>query len=525
MRPSRATLLPGVPLVLCLPLVAIRRCWGLSASDVWSGSVWEQAQKARDKHASNSDRLMQHLWQHPERADQFVDCDILADSETDKHFKFLNLYDADDAREDLLNALPADGYVRGLWPVKDGKSTVPYTIASGVGSTLSSVFERAARRWEAAASVKFVKSSQKPHLEVTLDGGCFATLGYHASEPRKLSLHPGRCTEPVVVHLLGHVLGLPHPTSTVGRADEQYLMPHHAAPRALGVLSTRAGAAFDPLDIMAVDPWFCAVGNRSTWRPLSPILYRWAAVTGSWTLAGHPNPERRSASTGLLQKEIQQRAGQHACSNRCSDPCREFVTPLCICVRPFEMADPAYEKLATDEGLWKFDMGKKLPGFSKSKELNIKLLNAPKIRAFFHSTNVDELGFADEDGAKCWQCSLFVFVVHTNGVFDSQRNRLVALGSRCTLFSLELNGVLEEAWYRLCLHHLLHTTTAAGDVQLAFRGPATVLIRYFSAQDVFAEFHKQFTEKVTLSWSEQKTVGCRCADGPAREIQNSVVKQ
>ena len=102
------------PLCLCLLLLILPCCSGLTADDLWSGRIWDRAQRARDRHAFNSDRLMQHIWQRPDIADKFVDCDILADSQTDKHFQFLNLYDANEERERLLGKLPADGYVRDL---------------------------------------------------------------------------------------------------------------------------------------------------------------------------------------------------------------------------------------------------------------------------------------------------------------------------------------------------------------------------------------------------------------------------
>ena len=522
------SLCPRTPLWLCLLIAAFPCCAGLDAGDVWSGKIWDMAQSARDKHAFNSDRLMQHIWQHPDRADQFVDCDILADSETEKHFQFLNLYDADDAREDLLSGLPGDGYVRGMWPLKPSErlmgrmaATVHYKISKEVDAESTSAFRKAIDRWQTAASVQFMKSSQKPYLEVVLDGGCFATLGYHPTEPRKLSLHPGRCTETVIVHLLGHVLGLPHPTSIVGRTNDLYLMPHHAAPRSMGVLSTRAGAAFDPFDIMAVDPWFCGVSNRTTWRPLSPSRYRWLAVVGRWDLAKYGNPERRSASTGLLQREIQLKSGTDGCRDRCADPCQEFLTNACSCRRPFdELTDAVYQKLG--EKQWLFDMGKDFP-LRAGGYLKERLLDAPKTRVFFHSTDDDGKDKKDDSGTKCWQCSTIVFTMHTRDVFDSKENQLIALGSRCTLFSMEVNGAIEEAWYRLCMHDLLHNYD--GDVEVAFRGPGSILIRYFGSEDVFPDFHKSFKETVDFSWDTDRLVGCKCSNPPSAEVQYSVSKK
>ncbi|XP_043192747.1 uncharacterized protein LOC122365505 [Amphibalanus amphitrite] len=512
----------GLPVALWL--VTIRRCSGLSADDVWSGSIWEKAQRARDKNASNSDRLMQHIWQNPETADKFIDCDILADSETDKYFQFLTLYDADDAREDLLNALPDDGYVRGPWPLKDGVSIIPYTIPTKMDTTQLAYFIGAFRRWQKAASVDFVKGSKdKPHLEVMEGGGCYATLGYHPTLPRQLSVHAGRCTETIIVHLLGHVLGLPHPTSTVGRANEQYLMPHHAAPRSMGVLRTRAGTAFDPFDVMAVDPWFCGVFNRSTWRPLSPIRYKWAAVTGHWALTGYENPERRSASTGLLQREIQRLAGKDGCTNQCSDPCRQFLTPKCECVTPYEATDDAYVKLAKAEGLWHLDMAAQVNKDLTPDSLKFRLVPSPKILMFFHTTNEAHFVTEDVDGTKCWQCTLFVVTVYLYASMEPPASRLVALGSRCSLFSMEVNGALEEGWFRLCMHHLLQSEGRY--IYMAFRGPGTVLIRYFGSEDQFPEFHKHFTDEIRFGWSVQKMKDCKCSDGPAVEIQSSMIKQ
>ena len=520
-------LCPRTPLWLFLLIAAFPCCVGLDAGDVWSGKIWDMAQSARDKHAFNSDRLMQHIWQHPDRADQFVDCDILADSETEKHFQFLNLYDDNLAREDLLSGLPGDGYVRGMWPLKEspltGKMTamVRYKLSKEVDAKSASAFRKAIARWQTAASVQFMKSSQKPYLEVVLDGGCFATLGYHPTEPRKLSLHPGRCTETVIVHLLGHVLGLPHPTSIVGRTNDLYLMPHHAAPRSMGVLSTRAGAAFDPFDIMAVDPWFCGVSNRTTWRPLSPSRYRWLAVVGRWNLAKYGNPEERSASTGLLQREIQLKSGTNGCEKKCTDPCQEFLTPSCGCVRPFdELTDDAYQKLAQSEGQWQVDIGEKFP--SKTS-FPFRLLDAPKTTVLFHSTDFSHSDKTDESVTKCWQCTAFVLKLHTNGLFDSKENQLIALGSRCSLFSMEVNGVIEEAWYRLCMHDLL--LSYDGDVELAFRGPGSILIRYFGSEDVFPDFNKSFKEKMKVSWNANRLGNCKCSDPPNAEVQYSVSKK
>ncbi|XP_037084489.1 uncharacterized protein LOC119104865 [Pollicipes pollicipes] len=240
-------------------------------------------------------------------------------------------------------------------------------------------------------------------------------------------------------------------------------------------------------------------------------------------------------STILLQKELRGKGFVPKCdqsrsaAKTCSESCSSVQKEDCTCMRVREKSK-ALSSTGNMDKCYYLDMAEAFnSGASFAQPLrNMMNVDGGNLCVVYHSTDVPGSGVVA--GIKCWQCAIFVFKVIATRLFGStstsekerEEFRLFALGSRCSLLNIEVNSALEEGWYRLCMHHLAN---ADGSVQVAFRGPGTVLMRYFSSVSEFSQFHYAFRNRVVIRWKVEEAKGCDCATGPAAEVQYSTVRQ
>lgn len=119
------------------------------------------------------------------------------------------------------------------WPA----NTVSYTIATPGPS--KELVEHAMSRWSGGTCVKFKESSSGNHLVIKYGDGCYAELGYKGVSKQVLVLSEDCESEPVLVHLLGHVLGLPHTHSRPDRDKHLYVRAHNGLVEDFMYLNTK----------------------------------------------------------------------------------------------------------------------------------------------------------------------------------------------------------------------------------------------------------------------------------------------
>ncbi|XP_037072177.1 astacin-like metalloprotease toxin 3 [Pollicipes pollicipes] len=139
--------------------------------------------------------------------------------------------------------------VANPWP----SNTVKYKI--GTPGPSKELVEHAMARWSGGTCVKF-KEDKSGTLEIKYGEGCYAQLGYTGSH-QVLVLAKDCESEPVLVHLLGHVLGLPHAHSRPDRDKYLYVRAHNGLVDDFMYLNTKDYAAcpFNYQSIMMYDTY------------------------------------------------------------------------------------------------------------------------------------------------------------------------------------------------------------------------------------------------------------------------------
>ncbi|XP_037090055.1 uncharacterized protein LOC119110366, partial [Pollicipes pollicipes] len=206
---------------------------------------------------------------------------------------------------------------------KEHRST---PLPGGAGSSVS---PPASTLWEAAHL-----------LRVTVGEGCYATVGWR---PWSRLVISERCSLGVLVHLLGHVLGLPHEHSRPDRVFRLHVRHENVRTRDFLFLNTESGGAhctndsaggwYDPLSVMHLDPYGLTTNNLSTMTDRHfPATSRLGV---NWL---------RPSYNDVLRL---QQAGAYACPPadvegcNTSATCVGHVLPDCTCAQPVECAGRA----------------------------------------------------------------------------------------------------------------------------------------------------------------------------------------
>ena len=148
----------------------------------------------------------------------------------------------------------------------DKSSTAPLITAKWPDNTIKyhikepgpspELVEHATSRWSSGTCMKFEEVASGGHLEITHGEGCYTQLGY-VKDTQQLVLSPDCESEPVLVHLLGHVLGLPHTHSRSDRDDFLYVRAHNGLVEDFQYLNSKDYSAcpFNYQSIMMYDTY------------------------------------------------------------------------------------------------------------------------------------------------------------------------------------------------------------------------------------------------------------------------------
>ncbi|XP_037071860.1 dorsal-ventral patterning tolloid-like protein 1 [Pollicipes pollicipes] len=184
---------------------------------------------------SATDLLMLNLWRPI--GSKLHEGDMLLSSAQKKRYSL---------QPDTSSSAPL---VANPWP----SNTVKYKI--GTPGPSKELVEHAMARWSGGTCVKF-KEDKSGTLEIKYGEGCYAQLGYTGSH-QVLVLAKDCESEPVLVHLLGHVLGLPHAHSRPDRDKYLYVRAHNGLVDDFMYLNTKDYAAcpFNYQSIMMYDTY------------------------------------------------------------------------------------------------------------------------------------------------------------------------------------------------------------------------------------------------------------------------------
>ncbi|XP_043210650.1 protein SpAN-like [Amphibalanus amphitrite] len=188
--------------IMLLSLLFARYAFGLDII-----SIEKQKDLMTEYHApmSPTDHIMLNMWK-PIGA-KLHEGDLLLSPDQKKRYSM---------KPDKSSSAP-------LIPKKWPGNTIKYHIKDPGPSP--DVVEHAMSRWSGGTCIKFEPVTTGGQLEIKYGEGCYTQLGY-VDGSQELVLSPDCESEPVLVHLLGHVLGLPHTHSRSDR-DEHLLVRAH----------------------------------------------------------------------------------------------------------------------------------------------------------------------------------------------------------------------------------------------------------------------------------------------------------
>lgn len=231
----------------------------------------------------------------------------------------------------LVNSIPqANAYLYkngGFW--KDG--IVPVEFEDGISRSNRLLFMKACRKWSYGANVKCKgRSGEGDFLRVTQresgSGNCTVE-----DSGRKMNLPPGQCwSEPILLHEIGHVLGLKHEQqrpdrdyyitlppnykenkgewekqkANSDRYSPQYdyasVMHYHLGheyltPASSYYLGTIGGNILSPIDCQGMAKLYGGSGLQPNFKPVGNVDSFTADFVGGWAF----DPQSAEASTNV----------------------------------------------------------------------------------------------------------------------------------------------------------------------------------------------------------------------------------